>query len=285
MRTSTMLAAIRRALKIAAVTTVTVAGTCAALSAQPAVAKPADQVSAKTRVANAVKAWDAQHPHDYVGLNREIVKAGGDPVRFNFDKVGLANLTPEQAQAAYDNASRQFAAGEIGIESISSFNVSGYWSHVVDTYGEWWSWYGSWDFTTNESTGNPTDAMAVQTRDISSSCWKMDGDDGWLYNAGGGLNSSLFDRRFSDFDSAVWNINDSWGQTYYVDHGTLYISYKRLGCGSTVIYGKTFLEHNKSGCNCSWNFSITANVFSISYTGSDLPESYQKSTTLTSTWT
>jgi len=271
--------------RLGLVLTLAAAGVAVALVDSSAAALPTGYIAGNVRVVRAVKAFEATHAHDFVGLNQAIVTAGGDPVRFSFPGAGLTNLSPEAAQAAYDRAQADGASTE-GTINPGAFNVSGYWSHVVDSFGEWWTWFGSWNFNNDSyrAAGTPLDAMAVQTRDVPSSCWRMDGDDGWLYTSEGGT-PNLMSRRSSDFDSAVYNIDDSWGDTFYIDHGTVDISYQRYGgCGSSVIYGKTFFEHNY-GCDCSWSFSISASAFNLSYSKSLSTVPLQKSTALTSTWT
>jgi hypothetical protein len=89
----------------------------------------------------------------------------------------------------------------------------------------------------------------------------------------------------------VWNLNDGTGGAQeggpaLVDHGTIYLSYQYVkasgspaSCGD-VWHGKTNLEHNVDGCNCSWGYSFSNWGFGVSYSTTDPPQALQKSTRL-----
>uniref|UniRef100_UPI0005918291 hypothetical protein n=1 Tax=Catelliglobosispora koreensis TaxID=129052 RepID=UPI0005918291 len=281
---------------------------------QPAFASknPRDYVPGNVRLIEAVKNHRQNNPHDYVGLNRAIVEAGGSPVSFNISSLGLENLSPEQAQAAVDShkqrsstsaATTQMSTMGIGGNEIV---VDGYWSKVDDgAYGTWYTYFGSWDFT-DEGTddrwgGTPWDAFGLVTSQINLSCFKMDGQAGYfsardnvhqaLVEALGGP-SQFFGIKDAGPEFILFRVAD-WvdDKTAYVDNGWGYISYKVTNpCDDMALYGKTVYERNDNGCNCSWNFGVDASTpsgmgFNISYAGSDLPEALPFSTDAKSIWT
>lgn len=74
------------------------------------------RTTAKERVIEAVKKHVAKSPNDYIGLSRAVVAAGGDPVRFSFDKVGLQNKDhpiEQPVQAVEDKQVDITVTGEI----------------------------------------------------------------------------------------------------------------------------------------------------------------------------
>jgi hypothetical protein len=254
-----------------------------------------DEAPAHIRVIETIKEHQSTHPRDYVGLNAAIVAAGGRPVTFDFPQAGLRNLSPMQAQAAVDSGKPTSAAVQRTGESTlvdeipnDAFEVSGFWTDVQDQTGRWVTYYGTWDFKGGYYDGDyPRDALAIEIDGkelMNSKCYKYSSDSGWAQSVIGDDNSGYLTRRSITQSSAVWNLDDS-ASTRWVDHGAIYISYQNVhtdlsvGCGG-VWHGKTYLEHNLDGCNCQWSFSLSAGVFSISYSETDPPVSLQKSTGL-----
>lgn len=268
----------------AALAAVAILGPSVQASASAPESPPEGYVPANIRVARAVAAFDAKHPDDYVGLNRVIVAAGGDPVRFDFAELGLFGLSPTEAQKLVDSRDE-------GLTTLASsagpISVSGYWSHVQDQYGEWYTYFGNWNFSDTYSGGGPPlDGVAVATSNVSASCWVFDHEDIWSYNRNGGSTDSLTNRKGVTFDSVVYQVDDSYltSDAWYVDHGTVYISYKRLAsCAGAYLYASTFYEHNHGGSGV-WTYSVNSQIFNVQYSNSDPDTVIPVSTTLNRVW-
>lgn len=227
--------------------------------------------SKNKRVIRAAGEYWAKHPDDYAGLARAIENAGGDGVRFSFPKADLKNLTGEQAQAAYRSAgagdSSRAAPRDVPVDA---FEVGGNWYHVQDQYGEWWNFNGTWNYRDDYiGSGEPDNASGVVVEGMDEKCWRQDGD--WMHAAAydGENFSRLTYRKEIDVKSSVWGVRDSTtGFKLATDHGTHTISFKRVGDGcDEKPYGKFYWEHNQDGGG-DWGFSITALVFSLSYSDS-----------------
>jgi PKD repeat protein len=314
-------------LSVAMAVLVVVAGATAA-GAQPALAAngpPAGYVPANLRVVGAVKAYSATHAlsPDYVALNAAIVNAGGSPVRFDFPELGLHGLSPESAQVASQTraanstgdadatktgptASASPNATALAVDSAQAPVVGGYWSHVSDQYGEWWTYFGSWDFDNSYSTpfknngGPPDDAFGLASRFVSPSCWLKDGSDAWTIHATypgeptppATPNSDNVSRFSAEFDETLWKVTDfiddplDTGLVPVVDRGFGYMSYKaNVPCAPAYIYGRTFYEHNIGGGNDPWTFSLGWGALTINYSGDTPDQVKAASTDLIGIWT
>jgi hypothetical protein len=242
-------------------------------------------VPAHVQVQEAIVSYSLAHPEDLIGINNAAVAAGGNPLTFMLDQGSRQKaVSAAEYQAAYDSAqSRQSRSSLASSIPTDAFAVSGYWSGVSDSDGFYLSFYGSYNFrNTFDDNGNPLDVFAVQTKSLTTSCYSHEGDDAWVQDETNHNRPERISRKLSDFDSAVFQIQDgtSLGITE-VDHGTAYINYKlRNSKCEDSVYGKTYFEHNIDGCNCTWSVSIAAGAMNVSYSRSDPPAKFQKSTSL-----
>lgn len=253
----------------------------AAVAAPPPEVPPG-VVTADERVADAADSFWRENPGDYVGLNRTIVKAGGDPVRFNFPLAGLSDLSPADAQRLQERANRSRTSTSDSTALATSIDpallgISSYWGHTKDQYGEWYSFNGTYNFTNGYIKGEGThDGLGVIVSQLPSTCWKFSSDwasafdplgrnwTGKAYREDSGARRSIW----GIYDFAVWgNVDGRYRWMRNADHGTHRISFKRIGygCGLSQAHGKFYYEHNVGGSG-GWTASITMAALTLSYT-------------------
>ncbi|MEV4704674.1 hypothetical protein [Actinoplanes sp. NPDC049316] len=230
------------------------------------------------RINETIAAYAGLHPNDYIGLDEVAQAAGSDPLAF---AVTGSSETVGAAEAQKLSTSSDTITTLTTIPG-DAFKVTGYWSRVSDSDGLSLSWFANWDFKTNyRKGGNPYDGFGLAVKDLTSSCWTREGDGIWAYSD---LNVNQSHRAWlktADFDSSVFEVQDSSGADY-VDHGGAWMAFHARKNCSGYGYGKAYFEHNIEGCKCGWSASINTGVFTLSYTGSDKPSPpLQKSTSLT----
>jgi len=278
----------KRTVKILAATfTALVTAGCAKSEVAPSATDAPSEPSQNKRVIKVAGEYWAKHPDDYAGLARAIEDAGGDSIRFSFEKEGLQNLTGEQAQTAMQGEGE----GEDETNNVTkdgvpvnAFKVGANWYHVQDQYGEWWNFNGTWNYRDDYiGAGAPDNAAGVTVDGMDEKCWRQDGD--WMYAASydNENHTNLTYRKEVDAKSSVWGIRDGTsGFKQMTDHGMLTLSFKRVGNGcNEKPAGKFYWEHNQDGSASGWSFSINLAIFSISYSDGSSGMTLQKSSGLT----
>ncbi|GAA1247014.1 hypothetical protein GCM10009676_36470 [Prauserella halophila] len=242
------------------------------------VAAPQERESANERVAKVAAEYSAQHPHDYEGLERAIVAAGGDSVTIAVD--GHGGVSAHEAQDLYEQAAAAESSGDVEPFDVpaDAFNVSGSWYHIQDQYGEWWNATGTWNFRDNYVNGSaPRDASGIAA-DVPN-CWVNDGE--WIraYDYQGNRYGGPLLRQNAGLTASVYAVEDATSNfAMLTDNGSHTVSFKRqsAGCAGQPLQARYYFEHNQDGGG-GWSFGISVAGFSLTYS-SGTPPTLQKAT-------
>lgn len=205
--------------------------------------------AANERLALIVAQYAAQHPHDYVGLERTIVAHVGDSVTFAV--AGRGGVSAVEAQQLYRQATAQGENGAAGVLDVpaNSFNVTGSWYHIRDQYGEWWNATGNWNFRDNYVNGSdPGDASGIAA-DVPD-CWVPDGE--WIsaFDYQGNRYGGALIRQNAPLTASVYDVDDATsGFKLLTDNGSHTLSFKRhsTGCAGQPLQARYYYEHNQDG--------------------------------------
>jgi hypothetical protein len=230
----------------------------------PAYADGPTQLTAIERL-HLIGDYAAAHPDDAVGLQAYAKTLGGDVSASTDDQTTVPDTSFALAATASDGVT-----------------VSGFWVKVRDSDGLWYSWNGVSKFSGGDpGSSAPNDALAIQLKDITSSCFTNEGTSGsMVVNLLGGKTATHNERvsiKNSDFDSTVFSVNDHANKNSFTVSGSMYYKQRKQceGWG----YGKAYYEHNRDG-NGSWSAKVTVGVMELTYSGSDKPVAHQESTGL-----
>ena len=254
---------------------------CAALTAvsaaplSPASAATKTEKPANERLAAVVAGYSAQHPGDYVGLDRAIRAHGGDSVRFAVAGHGSASARTAQRLGARAQSRSRTKDCDLPCDA---FGVGGAWYHVQDQFGEWWNATGTWNFRDDYiGAGDPGDASGIRAQ--VPSCWVNDGE--FIYAKdyqGNTFPDGGLIRQDADLSSSIYEIDDQTsGFKMLTDNGSHTLSFRRnkSGCDGEPLQARYKYEHNQDGGG-SWSLGFSFLGFSLNYT--DIPPRLEKAT-------
>ncbi|MGH3814055.1 MAG: hypothetical protein ACRDUV_16655 [Pseudonocardiaceae bacterium] len=234
----------------------------------------AEDKPANMRLAQVAAEYSTQHPHDYVGLERAIVAAGGDSV--SFAVAGHGSTSAIEAQQRYEQALRyEQARGDTRSLRIppDSFDVSGTWYHIQDQTGEWWNATGTWNFRDDYVNGSdPGDASGLAAE--VPECWVNDGEQIFAADYQGNRYRGPLIRKNAGLTESVYDVDDATsGFALLTDNGTHTISFKRHspGCEGQPLQARYYYEHNQDGNAGGWSFNISIAGFSVGYSSAPPP--------------
>lgn len=234
-----------------------------------------------------VQEYLENHPLDYEGLEKLIVKSGGAPLSLSMNGIE-GKVSGQQAseisrsrEAAYDHQLSRSAVNGISPMAAIPLDAFDTTAAFVPIGVNTWVAHGTWNFRDNfVGTGDPDDIaalhlseMCLEPGEVRHEAFRYDGTEtATTYLKDAGLSTN----------SPIVGVRDSTsGHASNTDHGYVQADL-RARCGPTDWQTQFTFEHNQGGGSVL-NVSAAFGLLSVSYNGS--PMTLQKSSQIaTKVW-